>query len=271
MSLEARDITVRVGRKRLVDSVSLRVTPGEVVAVIGPNGAGKSTLLRALSGDVSPDAGEVLMGGKPLQEWSLRDRARVRGILSQSNTLNFAFSVLQVVLMGRAPHSRGRESRYDYEVVHAALQAAEVQHLEDRIYTTLSGGEKQRVQLARIMAQIWEPINEGPRYLMMDEPTNNLDMSHQHGILGHARDLAAQDVAVMIILHDLNLAAQYADRILLLHEGREVITGRPRTVLTTENIMAAFGMPVIIAPHPHLDCPLVVPVATRSEVKQSPV
>jgi len=259
--LEAKNITVKVGNKPLIQDVSLKVNSGEVVAIIGPNGAGKSTLLKAMTGDMTPASGEVFMGGKMLKDWKRRDRARVRGILAQSATLTFAFTVLEVVLMGRGPHVSGGEKDVDYEIAEAALEACTVHHLADRYYTTLSGGEQQRVQTARVLAQIWTPPSQGDatRYLLMDEPTNNLDLSHQHSTLRVAREFAKQNTAVLAILHDLNLAAQYADRILVLRESRQLITGNPHEVMTPQIIEDAFGMPVTVVPHPNLDCPLIVP------------
>jgi iron complex transport system ATP-binding protein len=257
--LEARNISVMIGPKKLVDDVSFSVSEGEVVAIIGPNGAGKSTLLRTLTGDTKPASGTVHMGDKPLNDWSRRDRARVRGVLAQQTVLTFAFTVLEVVLMGRSPHLTRGETQRDYEIAFDALEACHVIDLVERLYPTLSGGEQQRVQLARVLAQIWEPNNLGTRYLLLDEPTNNLDLAHQHSTLQVARQLAADGVAVLAILHDLNLAAQYADRIVVLHEGKNLMTGTPRQVLTPETIEHAFQIPVTVVPHPNLDCPLIVP------------
>lgn len=261
MTLAAQAVTVRVSGKTLLQDVDISVCAGEIVALVGPNGAGKSTLLRVLSGDVVPQDGTVYMSEQPLAKWRLADRARVRGILAQSSSLNFAFTVLQVVLMGRGPHARGRETRKDYEIVRAALDAAEIHHLENRLYTTLSGGERQRVQLARVLAQIWEAQPGQTRYLLMDEPTNNLDLNHQHRTLQIARKFAHEGVAVLVILHDLNLAAQYADQIVLLKQGVVTATGSPHDVLTADNIEAAFAMSVMVTQHPLLDSPLIVPIA----------
>lgn len=259
--LEARNVTVKIGDKALVNNVSLTVNSGELVAIVGPNGAGKSTLLKAMTGDMNVSAGEIYMGGKPLQQWRRRDRARVRAVLAQQSTLTFAFTVLEVVLMGRGPHVRNTEQTLDYEIAEAALNACSVAHLADRYYTTLSGGEQQRVQTARVLAQIWTKPESGTRYLLMDEPTNNLDLSHQHSTLSVAREFAADGTAVLAILHDLNLAAQYADRVLILRDGQELVTGTPHKIMTSEIIEAAFGMPVTVVPHPNLDCPLIVPGA----------
>ncbi len=259
--LEAHNVTVKIGDKALVKDVSLTVNTGELVAIVGPNGAGKSTLLKAMTGDMNLSAGEVYMGGKPLNQWRRRDRARVRGVLAQQSTLTFAFTVLEVVLMGRGPHVRNTEQTLDYEIAEAALDACAVSHLADRYYTTLSGGEQQRVQTARILSQIWTKPEHGSRYLLMDEPTNNLDLNHQHNKLKVARDFAAKDTAVLAILHDLNLAAQYADRVLVLRDGEKMITGTPHEVMNPNTIEDAFGIPVTVVPHPNLDCPLVVPGA----------
>jgi iron complex transport system ATP-binding protein len=230
-----------------------------VLAVVGPNGAGKSTLRKILCGDLKPSGGEVFMKGRALADWSLTERAQVRAVLPQDSSLNFPFTVLEVVLMGRAPHLKGAEGKHDYEVARAALDAVEVRHLEERIYPTLSGGERQRVQLARVLAQIWEPPAGGARYLLLDEPTSNLDLAHQHSTLKIARRFAREGVGVLIILHDLNLAAQYADRILMLRQGSVAALGSPIEVLTPEAIYETFGMPVVITKHPLLECPLIIP------------
>jgi iron complex transport system ATP-binding protein len=268
MTLQGIDLTVTVKDKYLIRDISIEVYPGEIHAVIGPNGAGKSTLLKALSGDLKPEHGSVLMNGKPLRQWRLRDRARVRGILAQSSNLTFGFTVLQVVLMGRGPHTSGRESRRDYEIAQAALQECEVLHLEDRLYTTLSGGERQRVQLARVLTQIWEPVNDMPRYLLLDEPTNNLDLTHQHKTLQIAREFADNQVAVFVILHDLNIAAEYADRITVLKDGERLNHGPTQDVLTTETINTAFNMPVMVINHPLHNRPLIVPITTSELVEE---
>ncbi len=260
MTLEARNLTVTLGKTVVVDSVSLKIEPGEVVAVVGANGAGKSSLLKALCGDIQAAHGEVWMNGKPLAHWKPIERARMRGVLPQSSVLSFPFTVLEIALMGRAPHLKGVESPHDYAIANAALEAAEVLHLQERLYPTLSGGERQRVQFARVLAQIWESSDEHPRYLLVDEPTSSLDLAHQHRTLAVARHFADEGTAVLAILHDLNLAAQYADRILVMKAGKSAAEGTPKAVLTPDIIEAAFGIAVMVMTHPTLDCPLVVPI-----------
>ena len=255
--IKARNLTVEIHSKKLLDDVSLDLQTGEVLAVVGQNGAGKSTLRKILCGDLIPTSGEVSMGGKALGDWTLPERARVRAVLPQDSSLNFPFTVLEVVLMGRAPHVAGVESERDYRIARAALAEVDALALEGRIYPTLSGGERQRVHLARVLAQIWERT-ENPRYLLLDEPTSNLDLTHQHATLKIARRFAADGAAVFIILHDLNLAAQYADRVLTLQNGKISAFGVPEKVFTPDAVQKAFGVKVSVIKHPHFDCPLII-------------
>ena len=256
--LAGRNIHVVLEGNTLLEDVSIEVRPGEVVAVLGPNGAGKSTLLKVLCGDLSPTRGTVSMEGRPLASWDRKASARVRAVLPQQSNLSFPFRVLEVALMGRSPHLSGPETQRDFAIARAALEEAEVDHLEERLYPTLSGGEAQRVHLGRVLAQIWEAVEETPRYLLLDEPTSSLDLAHQHHTLAVARAFAGRQVGVLVVLHDLNLAAQYADRVMLLKEGREVAEGPPGQVLQAETIEAVYGVPITVIPHPHGSCPLVV-------------
>ena len=255
--IEARNITVEINSKKLLDDVSIEMKSGEVLAVLGPNGAGKSTLRKVLCGDLIPTSGEVSMNNKPLGDWTLTERAKARAVLPQDSSLNFQFSVLEVVLMGRAPHINGAETAKDYKIARKALAAVDEQKLEERIYPTLSGGERQRVQLARVLAQVWERT-ETPRYLLLDEPTSNLDIAHQHGTLKIARHFAKENAAVLVILHDLNLAAQYADKILLLRDGKISASGVPEQVFTPKIIAETFNVKTSVIKHPSLQCPLII-------------
>jgi len=256
--LEATGLTVRIDGNTLVDGLSLALEPGHLLAVVGPNGAGKSTLLRALSGEVPLAAGSVALNGRWLSDWSAREQARLRAVLPQTSTLTFAFRVLEVVLMGRTPHIHGVEQPRDYEISLDALETVVMRDFAERSYTTLSGGEGQRVQLARVLAQIWEESPLGPRYLLLDEPTNNLDLAHQHRTLQIAPRKARRGVGVLATLHDLNLAAQYADSVLIMKAGEGVATGSPDSVLTPEIIEEVFETRVVVLPHPCLNCPLIV-------------
>ncbi|MEM1093031.1 MAG: heme ABC transporter ATP-binding protein [Bacteroidota bacterium] len=260
--IELNNITVQMSGKTLVESVSLTVTPGSVTALVGPNGAGKSTLLRVATGEWQPNGGEVRFDGKPLKQWSAKEQAQRRAVVSQHSSLTFPFAAFEVVLMGRTPHLAGRsESRRDMEIAWEALDRVGLAALADQSYTTLSGGERQRVDLARALAQIADTSDDHARYLFLDEPTASLDLAHQHTTLRTARDVAAQGIGVLVILHDLNLAAQYADDIIMLSDGQRRARGAPQDVLTPELIESVFSIPVMVMPHPYHDCPLVVPIA----------
>jgi iron complex transport system ATP-binding protein len=262
----ANNLTYQVGAKKLLQDVSLAARPGELLAVVGANGAGKSTLLKLLSGDLKPSAGEVRFQEKSLSAWPPAALARRRAVLTQQHTLALAFQVRELVLLGRYPHFGGQPTARDWEVV-AALDLVDLGHLAERAYPTLSGGEQQRAQLARVLAQVWEA--EGG-FLLLDEPLTGLDLRHQHQTLAVARQLTRRGFGVVAVLHDLNLAAQYADQVLLLHRGRAVASGPPAQVFTPEYIHLAFGIEVELLTHPSLGHPLIVPtVSTPSLTKVS--
>lgn len=252
--LRARNLAVQRGPCAVLADVDLQLHPGEVLGVLGPNGAGKSTLLGALCGELKAVRGEVSLAGRPLAEWPGPARARRLAVLPQSSTLSFSFAVEQVVGLGRLPHASGRQR--DDEIVGQALRAADAAHLVGRSYLALSGGERQRVHLARVLAQLW-PGAAG-QTLLLDEPTSMLDPLHQHTTLQAVREFAGRGAAVLVILHDLNLAARYCDRILLLQHGRPYALGTPEAVLDATALEAVFGLRVLIQRHPERGHPLIV-------------
>jgi len=253
------EITVQIGDATLVQGVSAAVRPGRLTAVVGPNGAGKTTLLRVASGEMTPSSGSVHFDGQPLASLPAREQARRRAVLPQHSRLRSSFCVLEVVLMGRTPHVEGAESARDWAVAETALDVVGMADFAERSFPTLSGGEAQRVHLARALAQIWDAPDDGNRYLLLDEPTASLDLAHQHNVLRTARSLADAGTGVLAVLHDLNLAAQYADRVLILQGGRGVASGPPADVFTPESIHTVFGLPVCVLAHPTQSCPLIVP------------
>jgi iron complex transport system ATP-binding protein len=258
MKLEGQHLTYSIRGRALISDVSVAVSPGQIVAVVGANGAGKSTLLKVLSGDLRPESGEVMLNGQAMARWTMRERARQRAVLPQSIALTFGFTALEVVLMGRTPYLRGAEQPHDHEIARQALDYTDALHLEDRIYTTLSGGEQQRVQFARALTQLWE--GDQPRYLLLDEPTNSLDLAHQHKTMQIAWTFAQRGVGVLAILHDLNLAAQYADTIIVMAGGRVLAAGSPDQILQPALIRQAFAMDVLIQAHPHSHRPYILPM-----------
>jgi iron complex transport system ATP-binding protein len=252
--LRVEDLHIRRGRKTVLAGITLDLLPGQVLGVLGPNGAGKSTLLGALCGELQPDQGKVWLGQQVLKDWSGAQRAQRLAVLPQTSTLDFGFRVEEVVGMGRLPHQTGRVR--DDEIIDAALQAADVAHLSGRSYLALSGGERQRVHLARVLAQLWP--GEAGQTLLLDEPTSMLDPLHQHTTLHAIRTFADRGAAVLVILHDLNLAARYCDRILLLEEGHPHALDTPERVMRPGPLKAVFGLDVLVQPHPERGHPLII-------------
>ncbi|MDQ2076732.1 heme ABC transporter ATP-binding protein [Marinimicrobium sp. ABcell2] len=253
--LDVKNLSVRIGEKDLVSDVSFSVTPGEVLSVIGPNGAGKTTLLRAITGD-APSTGELRLNDRPLSDWSPKERALSLAVLTQSNPLAFAFTVEEVVSLGRGPHSTG--TVIDREVCQEAMAALDVSHLANRLYPSLSGGEKQRTQLARVMAQIWRPDGNADRLLLLDEPVTSLDLGHQRQLMQAVRRFADSGVAVLMVVHDISLAAAYSDEVLALNDGRLVALGSPESVVTESLIGDLFGTEVRVIAHPVSGKPVVL-------------
>lgn len=245
--IEALDLSVRRGGRALLDGLSMTVQAGEVPAVVGPNGAGKTTLLRVVSGEWRANGGEVRLDGRDLSEYSALELARRRAVLRQDTVLTFPFTVSEVVGLGRLPHEATTSRQENERIVMEEMARAEVDHLADRLYPTLSGGERQRTQLARVLAQIHGSPAEGGRYLLMDEPTASQDLAHQHRLLMLARGLAATGVGVLVVLHDLNLAARYADRLIVLKDGRKAAEGRPEDVLTPDLIREVFSFEAAVS------------------------
>lgn len=239
--LHVRAVEFKVGSKTLLDKVSMHLMPGEVGALLGPNGAGKSTLLSAIAGLKPTGRGEILLDGEPLSSKALPQLARRRAVLPQDTLVAFDFTAREVVELGRYPH-RTAPSPHETEIVEAAMQLTDSWHLSDQRLGWLSGGERLRVQMARVLAQIWEPRPDGAsRWLLLDEPTSALDLQHQHGILETVRDWASrQRVGVLMVLHDLNLALRYADHVWVLEQGRMTAEGPVREVLDVPLLTAVW-------------------------------
>jgi iron complex transport system ATP-binding protein len=252
-SLTAQQLRYSLGSRRLINDVSLSINSGEMVAIIGPNGAGKSTLLRLLTGYLTPGCGECLLLGRPLEQWPPQQLAKVRAVMRQHSDLAFPFTVEEVVSMGRAPHGK-RDAQWAVQQVMAQTDCL---GLAQRDYRQLSGGEQQRVQLARVLAQLWQP-QPTPAWLFLDEPTSALDLYHQQHTLRLLRTLTRQQpIAVCCVLHDLNLAALYADRILLMHQGQLVATGTPQEVLQAEILTRWYQADLGVVHHPEVALPQV--------------
>ena len=251
--LAAQGVVVRVdGGRTILDDATIDVRAGELHALVGPNGAGKSTLFGVLAGDVAPAAGVVELDGAPLRGIPPRELARRRAVLLQTNAVSFPFTVEQVVRMGRTPWARTPAEDDDDRVVAAAMAETDVAGLAARSYPSLSGGERARVSLARVLAQATD-------VLLLDEPTAALDLRHQEDVLRVARARAAAGAAVAIVLHDLNAALGHADRTTLLSGGRVVASGPPAEVLTADRVAAVYDQAVDVFPHPVSGVPVVAP------------
>jgi len=243
-ALQAIGVEVRARDKVLVQDISLDVRPGEFLAVIGPNGAGKSTLLGALAGDRPLAAGQVLLAGRPLAHWRKSDLAYRRAVLLQHSTVAFDFTGLQIASLGLLAH-RGRLSDRQINTFAAqALAETEALAFADRPYAVLSGGERQRVQLARVLAQCDADPDRLP-FLLLDEPIAGLDLAHQHAALAGARRRADRGLGVLAVLHDLNMAARYADRVAIIENGRLTALGPTRPVLDPGRLSAIFATPIV--------------------------
>jgi iron complex transport system ATP-binding protein len=241
--LLAEAASVRAGAARLLDGVSARFEPGRVALLVGPNGAGKSTLVRALSGQLRVSAGRVSYDGLDVNALAPAVLAKRRAVLSQNVPMAFPLRVWEVVMLGRHPHFAGRPRAADERVVAEVMDCFEVTPFAERDFLTLSGGEKQRVHFARVLAQIWLPVVGGSRALFLDEPLTGLDIRHQLDFMKKLGTLARREGIILVgVLHDLNLAARFADELFLLDRGVVIARGGHAEVLTREHIRAAFGV-----------------------------
>ena len=258
MLLEAKDVVVKYGDLVAVDRVSVVLKPGAVTAIIGPNGAGKSTLLKTLNRYLVVSGGEVTLDDQPIDRMSRRTIGRLIAVVAQEAELRFPITVLEFVLGGRYAWATnaawGWETQHDLEVAGVVLAETELTNLSGRLMNQLSGGERQRAVLARALATEAE-------ILLLDEPTANLDLSHQSSLLGVVRGRCdKQKVAALFVTHDINLAAEFADVVLLMKDGKAVASGKPADVLRSEVLEEVFGVRVLVDAHPISGAPRVTPV-----------
>jgi iron complex transport system ATP-binding protein len=251
----ASQVDAAIGRVPILHGVDLEVRAGEVLALVGPNGAGKSTLLGVLAGDLAHSGGSVEIDGQPLGGWAPVELARRRAVLPQQVTVSFPFTVADVVRMGRAPWARTEAEDDDEAVIAAVLRLTDTVHLARRAFPSLSGGERARVALARVLAQ-------RAQLLLLDEPTAALDVRHQELVLEVARDQAAAGDAVVTVLHDLGLAAAHADRVAVVADGRVVADGAPDDVMTPARLSDVYQHDIEVIEHPHTGALLVLPRRT---------
>ncbi|MDN2566942.1 heme ABC transporter ATP-binding protein [Aquibium sp. A9E412] len=256
--IETRDLAVTMGRARILSGVDFAAKAGAVTAVVGPNGSGKTTLLRALSGDVA-HTGTVTINGRALAALKPWQAAALRAVLPQHTPLAFPFTVGEVVRLGLTGGDAGAAGA---ALPERALARVDLAGYAGRLYQELSGGEQQRVQLARVLCQVWQPVAGGaPRWLLLDEPVSSLDMRHQLLVMRIAADFAAAGGGVVAVLHDLNLAAMFAGHIVMMKQGAPAAAGPPRTVLCDAVLARVFDCPLAVGRVPDDGTPFVLPQA----------
>ena len=254
--IELKNVHFRVKSRELVRNINLRARTGEFWAIVGANGAGKSTLMKLLSREYTPSSGHIFMHEKDLSKYKQKELAQKRAVLAQQNSITLAFTVHEIVLMGRYPFYDSRPTQKDLDIVDLCLEKVGIGDFKNRVFPTLSGGEQQRVQLARTLAQIWDVKNG---FILLDEPTTGMDLLHQYETFQLAREMTARGYGVIAVVHDLNFALQYADMILMMRDGAAFATGSPGEVLTEENIKSAFGLSVRIVQPDSTQFPVIVP------------
>lgn len=243
--LKASGLNFCIQKRPIVNQINLSLLAGEIVAVLGPNGAGKSTLFRILSGEIPTSQGNVGYNGSQIESLSAKQLAEVRAVMPQHTSVNFPFTAQEVIELGLY----STKSKNPSQIIQEVMEATRTSHLKNCNFHQLSGGEKQRVQLGRVLVQIWER-KPFPRYLLLDEPTSSLDIAQQHGVLDILRKLTQRNIGILIILHELNLAAQYADRIALLKNGQISECGPVNEVLREDILAQVFEYPIQILKNP---------------------
>jgi iron complex transport system ATP-binding protein len=265
--IETKDVVVQISGRRILHRVSFAAQPGTLTTVIGPNGSGKSTLLKALCRDCA-FSGSIHLNGHDVSGLSPAKAASMRAVLPQASTLPFPFTVREVVALGLTAGRPGLAPNALHRLPDEALARVDLAGFGARFYGELSGGEQQRVQLARVLLQIWVPVLDGvPRYLFLDEPVSSLDIKHQLLIMDVARQYAEAGGGVIAILHDLNLAALYADQIVALRDGRVAGCGMPSDILTDRLIAEVFDCPMRVGMVPAAHIPFVLPQSAQSAAR----
>ena len=256
--LKTENIYYRIGDKLILNGITAEFKPGEFNMILGPNGSGKSTFLKIFSGEVKATEGSVKYNNQQIADFKKEELAKHRAVMSQQPELSFPLMVEEVVMMGRYPHFTFNPNKKDEEICNEVMKRMNLVIFKERNYLTLSGGEKQRVQYARVLAQIWQkPIN-GYRYLFLDEPLTSLDINYQQEFLQIAREFTKADTTIIAVMHDINLAIQYADKLFFLKEGQLVAHGSPKDILTGELIQQVFNVKAAIINNPFTGNPLVV-------------
>tara|TARA_B100000886_G_scaffold310881_1_gene245892 strand:- start:795 stop:1568 length:774 start_codon:yes stop_codon:yes gene_type:complete len=251
MSINLKSVSLKLDDRQILKDVSLEINEGEIVSVIGPNGAGKSTLLNVLTGDISPDSGDTIYDNKQLNKISIQERAFTRSVMSQMQTLVFNFNVKDVIEMGWLQRGNSDFSSNFSMAFEAVTKECNVQNLVHRKFNSLSGGEQRRVHFARTLLQLWRPSqSDDPRYLLLDEPTANLDLSSEMLLMNILKARASSNVGILVILHDLNLASHFADKIAIIKDGEVKAFGKPEEIMTDDFLTSIYEVPIKVSYEP---------------------
>lgn len=254
--LRAENVSYNIKDKFLVKDVTLGFEKNKFKVIMGQNGAGKSTLLRMLAGSLKPNAGNIFLNDKPLREFSELSLALMRAVLSQHYDITFPISVFDIVLMGRYPHFKNVPAKKDINICNESLELLGMKEFTGREYSTLSGGEAQKVQMSRVLSQIWDSENQ--RILFLDEPVSNLDLHYQHQILKIAKAHTEKNTLVIAVLHDINLAIQYADEIIFMKHGKIIESIQKFSNLTAEIVKYIFEIDSEIITNPFTGKPVIL-------------
>jgi len=251
MSLNIKSVSLKLDDRQILKDVSLEINEGEIVSVIGPNGAGKSTLLNVLTGDISPDSGDTIYDNKPLNKISIQERAFTRSVMSQMQTLVFDFNVKDVIEMGWLQRGNSDFSSNFSLAFEAVTKECNVHNLVHRKFNSLSGGEQRRVHFARTLLQLWRPSKSNdPSYLLLDEPTANLDLSSEMLLMNILKARASSNVGILVILHDLNLASHFADKIAIMKDGEIKAFGKPEEIMKDDFLTSIYKVPIKVKHKP---------------------
>lgn len=256
--LSIESISYSIGQKNILNGISINYAPGLFHVIVGPNGSGKSTFLKVFSGEQQPRQGVVRYDGQQIAALPKTWVAQRRSVMSQQPELHFPLNVEEIIMMGRYPHFSYQPSGKDRDICAAVIRELQLNDFLARDYLTLSGGEKQRVQFARALAQVWEIPHNGSRYIFLDEPINNLDIHYQHQFLQLAKQFTGKETVTVAVLHDINLAVQYADTLTFMKAGAVVAHGAPAAIISSQLIEDVFAIPVQVLQHPSTRNPLIV-------------
>jgi iron complex transport system ATP-binding protein len=264
--ISAKNISLTIGTAKILQDVSTEIIPGEILIILGANGAGKSSLLKCLSGELQVQSGTITLENQPLKAMSPTDLAKRRSVLTQKFSLNLPFKTEEVVQMGRYAFHKSDTKEQLIEFAERAMTEADVIHFQGRIYTSLSGGEQQRVHFARVLTQLYDlHKRQYNRYLFLDEPVSSLDIAQQFRLFEKIKNLCRQGIGIVAVVHDLNLAFQYADKIMALKNGKTIAYGNLMEVLSDNMINQTFGMKATLVPHPNTGLPQVMFGSSKKE------